>query len=83
MRYNANFDTAAPPMALPHNTHRLAAHPGPARRARCLIGTLAGLALTSLATAKYDYLTARLQLEQVAGTLDEGRLQIVNAAIRH
>ncbi|NWK77282.1 TolC family outer membrane protein [Aquitalea sp. LB_tupeE] len=40
-------------------------------------------AMTSLATAKYDYLTARLQLEQVAGTLDEGRLQIVNAAIRH
>lgn len=51
MRYNANFDTATPPMALPHSTHRLAAHPGPARRARCLIGTLAGLALTSLATA--------------------------------
>lgn len=40
-------------------------------------------AMTSLATAKYDYLTARLQLEQVAGTLDEGRLLIVNAAIRH
>jgi outer membrane protein len=40
-------------------------------------------AMTSLATAKYDYLTARLQLEQVAGTLDESRLQIVNAAIRH
>jgi outer membrane protein len=31
-------------------------------------------AMTSLATAKYDYLTARLQLEQVAGTLDESRL---------
>ena len=40
-------------------------------------------AMTSLATAKYDYLTARLQLEQVAGTLDESRLQTVNAAIRH
>lgn len=40
-------------------------------------------AMTSLATAKYDYLTARLQLEQVAGTLDETRLQTVNAAIRH
>ncbi|WP_159879742.1 TolC family outer membrane protein [Aquitalea denitrificans] len=40
-------------------------------------------AITSLATAKYDYLTACLQLEQVAGTLDESRLQTVNAAIRH
>lgn len=40
-------------------------------------------ALTSLATAKYDYLTARLQLGQVAGTLDEALLQEVNAAVRH
>ncbi|MBV8678902.1 MAG: TolC family outer membrane protein [Aquitalea sp.] len=39
-------------------------------------------AITSLATAKYDYLTARLQLGQVAGILDSGLLQEVNASVR-
>lgn len=39
-------------------------------------------AVTSLATARYDYLTARLQLAQAAGTLDEALLQQVNQAVR-
>lgn len=40
-------------------------------------------ALTSLATAKYNYLLARLALAQSAGQLDEALLADVNRVIRH
>lgn len=40
-------------------------------------------AITSLASARYDYLNARLQLGQLAGVLDAGLLQQVNAALLH
>jgi len=39
-------------------------------------------AQTSLASAKYDYLTARLQLGQLAGVLDGRLLQEVNGAFK-
>ena len=38
--------------------------------------------LTSLATAKYNYLIARLSLSQAAGQLDSEVLGKVNAVIR-